>query len=267
MEKITKLILPFLLFCLISTASASSEWTLTGCTELKKCSLPCGSQTVSIIDFNDDAVLIDVFEGGNVTDTVLVSLSSSELFNNDMAKVSYYLTNGAKRRVAVYTRNVPRFTVSTESRQSGNYYISDITIKCLNQDAKNVKISMDSENVKFRKEFRDLRYWSITEDTEIEKSIKYKLLPNPSIIINIEWEDGAGNEYNKEFDILKNVEINKPAIEKNEQKSPGYTIIRNSAEDREKKIFYRAIERALNHIDFSEEVENELRSIMEKLTQ
>lgn len=265
MEKITKLILPFLLFCLVSTASASSEWTLTGCTELKKCSLPCGSQTVSIIDFNDDAVLIDVFEGGNVTRSLLISLGSTELFNDDMSKVTYYLTNGARRRVAVYTRNVPRFTFSTESRQSGNYYISDITIKCLDLDAKDVEVSMDSENVEFRKDFRDLRYNSIPENTKIEKSIKYKLEENPSITINIEWEDGAGNEYNKEFDILKNVEINKPAIEKNEQKSSGYTIIRRSIEDREKEIFYRAIERALNHIQFSPEAEAELRSIQKQL--
>jgi len=266
MEKATKLIIPFLLFCLISTASASSEWTLTGCTELKKCSLPCGPQTVSIIDFNDDAVLVDILEGGNVTDTVLVSLSSSELFNDDMSKVSYYLTNGARRRVAVYTRNVPRFTISTESRQSGNYYISDITIKCLDRYARDVEVSMNSENVEFCRDFRDLRYNSISENTKIEKSIKYKLEETPSITINVEWEDGAGNEYNKEFDILKNVEIDKPVIKINKPEH-GYKIVRRSVEDREKEIFYHAIERALNHIEFSEDAETELWSIMEQLKQ
>lgn len=263
MGKLTKLlILPFL-FLLISTASASPTWELEGTTELKLCSLSCGSPSVSIADFNNDNVLINIIESGNITETLLLSMGESELFNNDMSKVTYYMTNGAKKRIAVYTRNVPEFSISTETRHSGNYYNSEITIKCLDQQAENVKISLDSENVDFTKNFKESRFNRVNEDVEIVKKIKYKMEGCPEIIVKIEYEDSDNNDYLQEFDVLKNVKIvNEP---KPEKVSKGYTIIQRDPEEREKGIFYRAIERALNRIEFSGDSEEELLAIMEQL--
>jgi len=266
MEKITKLIIPFLLFCLISTASASSTWTLTGCSEIKQCSIPCDHQTVSITDFNDDMILIDVSENGSGIETIFLSMGTTENFNNDLSKVVSYKTNDGTSKIAVYKKNLPSFSVSSESEQFNGYVTADITIKCLDQDAKNVVIELDSGDTEFIKDFDKVKYKSFGEDKTIEKQIKFEADKITEIILNVEWEDVDGNDYYREFDILNNIVIT-DYVEPKTVKSSGYTIIRKTREEIEQRIFYNAITRALQHIDFSDSAEAELRTIQKQLEQ
>jgi len=266
MGKLTKLLIPFLLFLLISTASASDTWTLTGCSEIKQCSLSCGLQIVSITDFNDGMILLNVTENGSEIETIFLSRGSTEYFNNDLSRVISYNTNDGNAKIAVYKKAVPTFSVSSESKQYNGYVTTDITIKCLDQPAKNVVIELDSGDTKFIKDFGKVKYKSVSEDNTIEKQIKFKSDKDTIIILKIEYEDIDGNNYYREFDILNNVVITE-YMEPETVKSSGYTIIKHSREEIEQRIFYNAISRALQHIDFSDSAEAELRTIMEQLKQ
>jgi len=265
MGKLTKLLIFPFLFLLISTASASSTWTLTGCSEIKQCSIPCGPQTVSIIDFNDDTILINIIESDSIIETIFLSSGGTEYFNNDLSKVVSYKTNDGSSKIAVYKKNLPSFSVSPESKQFTGYVTTDIAIKCLDQPAKNVIIALDSENTEFIKDFDKIKYKSVETDKVIEKQIKFKSNANTELILKIEYEDVDGNYYSKEFDILKNVVIN-DYVKPSEVKT-GYTIIRKTREEIEQRIFYNAITRALQHIDFSDSAEAELRTIQKQLEQ
>ncbi len=260
----TSKILILLLLFLIPAASASSVWTQESITTLKQCNLSCGSDIIRINDFNDDAVFISLIRDNQVIESTI--LESSALMDDGLIKVDQVRSYRGKRSVIVYSKVVPRFTISTETKESNGKYTSEITINCIGQPAYNVKCFVESGNISFNSRMRDFRLKTFPVDDEIIKKVKYSLDENPEMILNIEYEDDLGNDYVQKFDLLNNLPIKTEVVE-SEPKTTGYTIIRHSMEYREKEIFYRAIERALNHIDFSEEVETELRSIMEKLTQ
>ncbi len=266
MSKLTKLlIIPFLLFLLASTASASGTWSQESITTLKQCNMSCGPDIVRIDDYNDDAILISLIRNNTVIESDI--LTSSVTMDNDLIKVNAYKSYGGKRSVIVYSRVVPSFAVSTKNEHLSysNYdYKAEITIICKNANAHNVKYTYEYENIDFNKNPRVFRDFKVIEDSEIVKTFKCSPGTVPVLMLKIEFEDDVGNKYVQKFDILNNL----PAkIEKVEPKSTthGYTIVRKSTEDIEKRIFYNAIERALRHIDFSEEAEAELRTIMKQL--
>ncbi len=266
MGKLTKLlIIPFLLFLLASTASASGTWSQESITTLKQCNMSCGPDIVRIDDYNDDAILISLIRNNTVIESDI--LTSSVTMDNNLIKVNAYKSYSGKRSVIVYSRVVPTFTVSTKNEQLSysNYdYKAEIAITCKNVNAYNVKGSYESENVDFDNRPKSFKYSEVFEGTEIIKTFECSPGTSPILMLNIEYEDDVGTEYVQKFDILNNI----PAkIEKVEQESTtrGYTIVRKSAEDIEKRIFYNAINRALNHIEFSVEAEAELRTIMKQL--
>lgn len=255
----TKIFLLLSIFCIISTCSASDTWTQESLTTLKICNLSCGPDTIRINDYNDNAIFISLIRDDQVVESDI--LESSVLMDDGLIKVVHTTSYSGKRSVVVYSKNVPRFTVSTDTEENNEKYNSDITINCVNPPAYNVKCSVESENVKFYRGLNDFRYYKF--DTELEKRIRYKLYNVPSINLTIEYEDDLGNDYIQKFDLLNNLPVKVEMVKK--EKSKGYTIIKHSVEDREKEIFYRAIERALNHIQFTPEAEAELRSIQKQL--
>lgn len=260
-------IIPILLFLIIfsQAASASAAWSQESITTLKPCNMSCGPDIVRIDDYNDDAILISLIRDNTVIESDI--LTSSVLMDNDLIKVNAYKSYSGKRSVIVYSRVVPSFAVSTktEPQPYSNYdYNAEITITCKNADAHNVKYTYEFENIEFNKRPKQFRDSTVIEDTKIVKTFKCSPGTAPLLMLKIEFEDDVGNKYVQNFDILNNI----PAkIEKVEPKSTthGYTIVRKSTGDIEKKIFYNAIERALRHIDFSAEAEAELRTILKQL--
>jgi len=209
-------------------------------------------------------ILIDVSENGSEIETIFLSRGSTEYFNNDLSRVISYNTNDGNAKIAIYKKAVPTFSVSSESNQFNGYVTTDITIKCLDQSAKNVVIELDSGDTEFIKDFGKVKYKSFGTDKVIEKQIKFKADKDTSIILNVEWGDVDGNDYYREFDILNNIVIT-DYVEPETVKSSGYTIIRKTREEIEQRIFYNAITRALQHIDFSDSAEAELRTIQKQL--
>lgn len=261
MGKKTKILLLLSIFCIISTCSAG-DWTRESVSTLTRCNLSGGSDIIRVIDFNDDAVFISLIRDNQVIESAI--LESSVLMDDGLIKVVHTTSYSGKRFITVYSKNVPRFTVSTDTKEQFNGYKSKMFITCVNAPAYNVKYYLESENVKMVKKYRPVKYNKLDVDTETERCIRYSLNENPSVNLTIEYEDDLGNEYVQKFDVLKNLPV-KVVHEPTEPVKGGYTIIRRSVEDREKEIFYRAIERALNHIDFSAEAEAELRSIQKQL--
>lgn len=257
----TKILLLLSIFCIISTCSASGAWTQESLTTLKICNLSCGPDTIRINDFNDDAIFISLIRDNQVIESDI--LESSVLMDDGLIKVVHKTSYSGKRSVLVYSKNVPTFAVSVDTTERNNKYNSDITINCINPPAYNVKCSVESENVKLYKKYRPIKYNIF--DTELVKSIRYSLNDNPAMNLTIEYEDDLGNDYIQKFDLLNNLPVKVETVEKGPKKTNGYTIIKHSVQDREKEIFYRAIERALNHIQFSPEAEAELRSIQKQL--
>ncbi len=262
MRKIISILLFFIIF---SQAASATEWTQESVTKLKQCNMSCGPDIIRIDDYNDNAILVSLIRNNTVIESDI--LTSSVLMDNDLIKVNAYKSYSGKRSVIVYSRVAPAFTVSTETtRQSFSNCEcrSEITITCKNVNAYNVKGSYESENVDFDNRPKTFKYPEVSEGTEIVKTLRCSPGTSPVLMLNIEYEDEVGTKYVQKFDILKNIPAKIEKVEP-ESTSRGYTIIRKSTEDIEKRIFYNAINRALNHIEFSSEAETELRNIMGQL--
>lgn len=263
----TKLKYLFLCLILLTSTAGAAEWTLTGCSELKRCNYTAGDQTVQIVDYNDDLILISIIENNSVVDTGLIRRGKSFYFNDDKSRVVSYTTNSAKHKIAVYTKIIPEFSVSSDTIKAYNTkfydYVSTIYIKSPEQQVKNVKITFDSDNIKFTSDIDDIKYKSINKNYKIEKQAKYSVLNDPVYIITIEYEDLDGVEYTQKFNVLNNM----PVIEQVEKEElHGVRVIqRDTREDREKRKFYYDIERALNNIEFSDSTRAELLTIQEQL--
>lgn len=254
----TKILLLLSIFCIISTCSAG-DWTQESVSRLKHCNLSCGSDTIRINDFNDDAVFISLIRDNQVIESEI--LESSVLMDDGLIHVVHTKSYSGKRSIVVYSKNVPRFTVSTDTEDLGDGYKSKLSINCVNAPAYNVKCSIESKNVKMSRKYRPIKYNKLNEDTEIERGVRYSLNENPSVNLTIEYEDDLGNDYIQKFDVLKNLPVK---VDENIN-TGGYTIIHRPRGDIEKRIFYKAISRALVHIDFSPETETELKKIQKQL--
>jgi len=219
------------------------------------------------VDYNDDLILISIIENNSVVDTGLIRRGKSFYFNDDKSRVVSYTTNSAKHKIAVYTKIIPEFSVSSDTIKAYNTkfydYVSTIHIKSPEQQVKNVKIAFDSDNIKFTSDIDDIKYKSINKNYKIEKQAKYSVLNDPVYIITIEYEDLDGVEYTQKFNVLNNM----PVIEQVEKEElHGVRVIqRDTREDREKRKFYYDIERALNNIEFSDSTRAELLTIQEQL--
>lgn len=265
----TKLKYLFLCFILLTSTAGAAEWTLTGCSELKRCNYTAGNQIAQITDYNDDLILISIIENNSFVDTGIIKRGQTFYFNDDKSRVVSYTTNSAKHKIAVYTKIIPEFSVTSDTIKAYNTkfydYVSTIHIKSPEQQVKNVKIAFDSDNIKFTSDIDDIKYKSINKNYKIEKQAKYSVLNDPVYIITIEYEDLDGVEYTQKFNVLNNM----PVIEQVEKEElHGVRVIqRDTREDREKRKFYYDIERALNNIEFSDDARAELLTIQEQLKQ
>lgn len=261
-----------ILYMVINPCGASSEWIYSdGNRDMKvgNC-LTIDDYTITLKDYstNDDglkdSILIEIANGVN-KQTEIIQIGKSFKFGDDKYSITYVNYKKGKINVALYKYTSPifKFSSETEETNSNKYnYKSTITLTCCDADAYNIKVSYD-DNV--RGNFDDFKISCLKVGKSKGIDIKYSYDEDSKLIMNVEYEDGEGNEYKQSYDVVCNLVVTEE-IEPTKEKSEGVRVVHKySSEYYAKKIFINAIDTALNKITFTETEKLQLTQIRDSL--
>lgn len=281
MVKTQQIFLGFAIFVLLSSSALAEEWKLASQNK-KMCvndSFFIGEYTVTLTDIAKDsngnvfACMFTVYQNNTKIDTVITERGEYAEILDGMYRVLLIRTNGNTMYCSCDYLVRPFLVCSSTTTACTGYNKTVFRAQVANTEAKNVKIQYSIKNINIKgskptqKGYNSLKMNENITNTTI-KWTGTGSIGTGSIIAKITYKDLEGNEYYQTYDILSNTmkEEIKPinevyTVEKTvttPKISPGRVAT-------EKKIFKKAIERAIKYIDFSDESEKDLQRILTEI--
>lgn len=267
-----QIFLGFIVFVLLSSAAFAEEWKLASQNK-KMCinnSFFIGEYVVTLTDVainsNGDifACMFSTYQNGTKIDSVITERGEYAEILDGMYRVLLIRANGNTVHCSCDYLVRPFLVCSSTSTTYTGYNKTVFRAQLVNTDAKNIKIQYTIKNINLKGNKPSQKSYNTLKINEnINTTIKWE--GAGSIVAKITYKDFEGNEYCQTYDILSNAmrEEIKPVKE-------AYTVektittkkVSPSRITTEKKIFKKAVERAIKYIDFSDESKKDLQRIL-----
>lgn len=263
---------------LISSAASAEEWKLADRNKNIHIneSLLAGDYTITLSDVakNSDgdvtACMFTVYENKTKVESTISERGAPAEILDGRYRVT--LLSGNKNKIYCSCDYLVRplfICSSTTVRDNSGYNKTVFKAKVVNTEAKSVKIKYVIKGLNLKSSKPSQKSYNTLKENEniTENTIRWK--GNGTITIKITYKDAEGNEYSQTYDVIKNTTTEKIEAVKSTTTPEKKNIITSKVNagrvSAEKKVFKKAIERALKYIDFSEESEKDLQRILTEL--